>query len=240
MVHRRSISTGPGTDGTATDGTDSDSDSGSVADGETLVFGNQGALWQNAMTWWDHSTGSVWSQPLGEAIAGPLKGATLELLPSQFTTWGAWRDEYPNTLALEAAGSATGFDLKDFLIVVDFADDARGYAVSDLRRIGVANDVVAGVPLAVVSDPSEPERWAVFARELDGVTFDFEMVDGLLTDGATGSTFDPVTGRGLSGPTTDRLLHRLPALTSFPGGGPTSFPVFDAFWPHGEIWRPTP
>ena len=35
--------------------------------GEVLVFGNQGALWGNAMTWWDHETGTVWSQPLGEA-----------------------------------------------------------------------------------------------------------------------------------------------------------------------------
>ncbi len=54
--------------------------------GETLVFGVHGALWGNAMTWWDHSTGSIWSQPLGEAIAGPLKGETVELLPSQFTS----------------------------------------------------------------------------------------------------------------------------------------------------------
>ena len=33
--------------------------------GETLTFGVQGALFMNAMTWWDHTTGSIWSQPLG-------------------------------------------------------------------------------------------------------------------------------------------------------------------------------
>ena len=49
--------------------------------GETLVFGVQGALWMNAMTWWDHATGSIWSQPLGEAIAGPLRGETVQLVP---------------------------------------------------------------------------------------------------------------------------------------------------------------
>lgn len=58
-------------------------------DGEPVLFGNQGALWSNAMTWWDHQTGSIWSQPLGEAIAGPYKGRRLDLLPSTLTTWSA-------------------------------------------------------------------------------------------------------------------------------------------------------
>ena len=207
-------------------------------DEEVLVFGNQGALWNNAMTWWDHDTGSIWSQPLGEALAGPRKGQTLELLPSEFTTWGSWRAEHPHTLALDAPGDATGFDLKDFLIVVDFTDDVRGYPVSDLRRVGVANDVVAGVELAVVSDPADPQGWAVFSRRLDDVVLEFEVVEGILRDVATGSTFDPVTGRGLTGDFKGRLLDRLPALTSFPGGGPTKAPIFDAFWPDGTIWRP--
>jgi hypothetical protein len=29
-----------------------------IVDGEEVVFGNQGALYMNAMTWWDHTTGS--------------------------------------------------------------------------------------------------------------------------------------------------------------------------------------
>jgi hypothetical protein len=55
--------------------------------GETFVFGNQGALFQNAMTWWDHQTQSVWSQVWGQAIAGPLKGTTLELIPASIVPW---------------------------------------------------------------------------------------------------------------------------------------------------------
>ncbi len=206
--------------------------------GEVLVFGNQGALWNNAMTWWDHDTGSIWSQPLGEALAGPRKGQTLELLPSEFTTWSSWRADHPDTLVLDAPGDTTGFDLKDFLIVVDFTDDVRGYPVSDLRRVGVANDVVAGVELAVVSDPADPQGWAVYSRRLDDSVLEFEILDGALHDSTTGSTFDPVSGRGLTGDLRGRFLDRLPALTSFPGGGPTKAPIFDAFWPDGTIWRP--
>ena len=58
--------------------------------GQVLVFGNQGALWGNAMTWFDHGTGSVWSQPLGEAIVGDRKGDVLDVMVSQLTSWGTW------------------------------------------------------------------------------------------------------------------------------------------------------
>jgi hypothetical protein len=54
------------------------------------VFGNQGGLFMNAMTWWDHESESVWSQPWGRAIAGPLKGIELELLPSELVPWETW------------------------------------------------------------------------------------------------------------------------------------------------------
>ena len=84
---------------------------------DTLVFGVHGALWGNAMTWWDHDTGSVWSQPLGEAIAGPRKGETVELLASSFTTWSAWSSDNPDTLALDAPGGNSGFDLGELHIL---------------------------------------------------------------------------------------------------------------------------
>ena len=77
-------------------------------DGAAVVLGNQGHLFGNAMTWWDHETGSIWSQPRGEAILGPLTGARLELWPSTLTTWDAWRTAYPETRALDVPGWATG------------------------------------------------------------------------------------------------------------------------------------
>ena len=73
-------------------------------DAATPVFGNQGALYRGAMTWYDHATGSVWSQPLGAAIAGPQAGRRLALLPAQLTTWGQWRAAHPDTLALAEGG----------------------------------------------------------------------------------------------------------------------------------------
>ncbi len=198
---------------------------------ETLTFGVQGALWGNAMTWWDHSTGSIWSQPLGEAIAGPRKGQTVDLLPSEFTTWGAWRDEHPDTLALDVPAWPSRFDLGDFFLVVDFTDQARAYPVPELRAVGVVNDTVAGVEIAVVSDPTDPERWAVFSRQFGDGVVELEVEGRVLRDTVTGATFDPTKGRALDGPFEGEFLGQLPALTSFPGD-------YGTFWPDGSVWGP--
>lgn len=200
-------------------------------EGETLVFGVHGALWGNAMTWWDHSTGSIWSQPLGEAIAGPRKGQTVELLASEFTTWGAWRDEHPDTLALDAPAGSSGFDLGDFYLVVDFTEQARAYPVPELRRSGVVNDVVAGLEIAVVSDPTDDDRWAVFSRRLGDTVVELEPDGEVLRDAVTGSTFHPTRGFAFDGPLAGEILDLLPGLTSFPDD-------YDTFWPAGTVWEP--
>ncbi len=210
-----------------------------TVEGQVLVFGNQGALWRNAMTWWDHDTGSIWSQPLGEALAGPRKGQRLDLLPSRFTSWRSWSHDHPDTLALDAPGDPTGFDLGDFYVVVDFSVETRAYAISDLRLVGVVNDTVAGVDLAVVVDPRDHDRWAVYGRVIGDTVVDLAVDGRSIIDRTSGSTFDAATGRALDGPLEGATLPRLPALTSFPGGGPTKAPVFEAFWPDGTVWRPS-
>lgn len=94
-------------------------------DGQEIVPGNQGDLFRNAMTWWDHGTGSVWSQPTGTAILGPLEGTRLEQVPSTLTEWGPWRRAHPDTQALDAPGGGSGVDLEEVLIVVSMGPCPR-------------------------------------------------------------------------------------------------------------------
>lgn len=195
-----------------------------------MVFGVHGALWGNAMTWWDHDTGSVWSQPLGEAIAGPRKGETVELLASSFTTWSAWSSDNPDTLALDAPGGNSGFDLGELHIVVDFSEEVRSYAVNDLRRFGVANDVVAGVDVAVVVNPANNQNWNVFARQVGDHIVELEVDGDVLVDTVTGTTFDPARGLPIEGPITE-IMDILPGFTSFPGD-------VETFWPEAVQWQP--
>ena len=201
-------------------------------DGEPEVFGNQGALWGNAMTWWDHSTGSVWSQPKGEAIMGPRRGELLELLPSTLTTWRAWRTAHPETRALDVHAWETGFDLEDMAIVLEIGEEAVGYRIPDVRRRSVVNDVVAGLPVAVVIDPADPDRWAVFSRTLDaGEVVTLGVVDGRVVDVGTGAAVDPSSGVG-SDALAGTQLDRLSAFTIFPRD-------FGTFFPGGVFWEPS-
>ena len=200
-------------------------------DGEELILGNHGALYQNAMTWWDHATGSVWSQPLGEAIAGPLKGERLELLPSTLTRWDDWRAAHPGTLALNAGGGGGGFDLDAMVLVVDFTTDTVAVPVADLREVGVANTTVAGVELAVVLDPASEDRWTVLSRRLDDRVVTLAVVDDQLVDRETGTVWDPVRGRALEGPLHGEFLDLLPGFTAFPRD-------YRIFWPGGRVWEP--
>lgn len=201
-------------------------------DGREVVFGNQGALFGNAMTWWDHDTGTVWSQPLGEAIVGPRAGATIELLPSQLTSWVAWRDAHPDTLALDAPAGRAGIVLAEEVIVVEFAGDAAAYPITALRESGLANDIVGGAPIAVVVDPSDPQRWAVFSRTLDDRTVELEIRFDRLVDRETQTVWDPVRGIGLDGPLAGEILDLLPGVPAFERDVPT-------FWPTARFWPPS-
>lgn len=199
-------------------------------EGETLVFGVHGALLGNAMTWWDHDTGSIWSQPTGTAVAGPRKGQQLELLPVSFTDWESWIGAHPDTLALDAPGGATGFDLEALYIVVDFTAEAVAYPVVDLQRRGVINDTVADLEIAVVSDPQDSRSWRVLSRRLDDRVVELTVNGVRLVDRETGTTWDPVTGIGIDGELAGQVLDVLPALTSFPDD-------YDTFWPDGRVWE---
>ncbi len=195
--------------------------------GKTLVFGNQGDLFGNAMTWWDHETGSVWSQPRGEAILGPRTGARLELLSSTLTHWGSWLESHPETVALKASDLVDWpalFALEQMAIVVDLGSEAAAYEIPELREKGIINDVLAGIEIAVVIDPDDQERWAVFSRRLDDTVVELVLSEEGLVDTVSGTVFDPFVGVGRSGALADQNLDKLPSFTIFPNHFGTFYP----------------
>lgn len=180
-------------------------------EGEEIVLGNQGDLYQTAMTWWDHGTGSVWSQPRGEAILGPLAGTRLDLMSSTLTDWATWRERHPDTLALDAAGAPTGFELEEMVVVVELGGEAVGYPIPQVRQVGVVNDTVGGEPVAVVAG----RGWAVFSREVGGRVVELTREGDRLVDSKTGSTWEAARGQPVAGPLGEPLAV-LPAFTEFP------------------------
>ena len=77
-----------------------------LINGKRFTFGVTGKLYKNGIVMYDRDTESLWSQILQEAIAGPMSGTKLAMLPAQHTTWRQWRSEHPDTLVLSPE---TGF-----------------------------------------------------------------------------------------------------------------------------------
>lgn len=68
--------------------------------GQTSRFGVSGLLYNSDLLLYDEATESLWSQILGKAITGPLKGRKMSLLPAEYTTWADWRQRHPDTQVL--------------------------------------------------------------------------------------------------------------------------------------------
>lgn len=124
--------------------------------GSTLVFGNQGALYKGAMTWYDHETGSVWSQPTGEAIAGPLAGVSLELIPSQLTTWRQWLQANPHSLVLSPPSPASPYagrkPGKDHVVGVVVNGHGIAWPYLEIVDAGSISAAIGGVDIRVSFD----------------------------------------------------------------------------------------
>jgi len=195
-------------------------------DGQEIVLGNHGALWANAMTWYDHETGSIWSQPIGEAILGPLKGAKLDLLPSTLTRWSDWKAAHPDAFALDAPSRRSGVDLDAMAIVVELNSDSMAFPIASVRAAGVANDEVDGVPIAVTVDATG-DNWAVFSRRLDRQLVELAPISQELVEVGGEGRWNPTTGFGLGD--TAENLDLLPGFTSYPDD-------YWTFFPDGSIW----
>ncbi len=143
-------------------------------DDETHLFGNAGGLYKYAMTWWDHKTISIWSQPTGRALAGPLKGTELGLLPSQMTSWANWRTTYPYTLAMVNSYSQLGFQRQkfdtDFVIGLVVAGLSKAYHYEDVASENMLNDWIGEFPVLIWAANDD---YRTYLRTVDGKTLTF-------------------------------------------------------------------
>ena len=196
------------------------------------TFGNAGALVMNAMTWYDHETQSVWSQPVGLAFRGPLKGTQLELLPFQLTTWSNWVESYPDTLVMvndvnRLGNIRQGFQ-PNFVIGLIIDDQAKAYYYEDVEAAGVINDTLAEVPIIVWAENND---YTAYIRKLGDQTLTFKIDNGLLVDQETGSVWDISRGLAKDGPLAGEGLQPVPSLSSYDW-------AFRDFYPGADFYQP--
>ena len=61
----------------------------------------------NALVMYDHQTRTLWSQFLRKGVKGPLAGVEFEVIPVTQTTWSAWKELHPDTVALRKFSSGS-------------------------------------------------------------------------------------------------------------------------------------
>ena len=168
----------------------------------------------NAMTWFDHETESIWSQPWGRALEGDHKGVELFLLPSQITTWSSWRAEHPETLAmtsdLDRVGARQRFN-SDFVIGIVLDETAKAFYYQDVANKTVVNEFLEEIPILLWAADN---NYHAFNRQVEGQTLSFELSDGKLIDSETGSTWDMSRGLASEGPLAGKSLQAIPSLSS--------------------------
>ena len=209
-----------------------------LIDGAEYTFGVSGKLIMNVLVMYDRQTDSLWSQLIGEAVDGPLKGTKLEFVPSWQTTWSDWKAQYPDTLALDKGfggsrdpytsyynssssgviGQSTIDDrlyAKEFVIGLEQDGEAVAYPFGVLNEIPVVNDQVGDQQVLVVFN-ADTGTGVVFDRQVDGQALTFSLAEGrTLTDAETGTLWDGLTGLALEGPLAGETLTRLKSTASF-------------------------
>jgi hypothetical protein len=209
-----------------------------IIDGEEYTFGVSGKLIMNVLVMYDRQTDTLWSQLLGEAVDGPLKGTKLEFVPSWQTTWADWKDQHPDTIALEKGyrgsrdpytgyynssssgviGQSTIDDrlyVKEFVVGVEQDGEAVAYPFGVLNDEPVVNDKVGVQPVLVVFN-AETGTGVVFDRRVNDQILTFSLIDGVtLKDSETGTLWDGLTGQALDGELAGETLTRLKSTASF-------------------------
>ena len=189
-----------------------------VWEGQTLTLGVQGALYKGAQTWWDHETGSIWSQVFGEALEGPLDGARLKPVVASLTPWGSWLEQHPTTLVLKQRLSLSapnsGFHNqrlpKDIWVIgVERDGAAAGFYFDETARLGVQQAVVGDTPVVAFAE-GESRLVRTYEARIGGRRLTFSAEGTELIDRETGSRWDALRGRAVAGPLGGTILMPIP------------------------------
>ena len=190
-------------------------------DDRVLTFGVSGLLWGQSLIMYDLETRSYWSQILGQAMEGPLKGKKLTPIPSVLATWQEWSQRHPDGTVVTLNRNIDAYDrslyaghLHRYVLGIGDGDKkAKAWALDQLARDPVRNDRWQDRPVVVVFDSSSFMA-RLFDATVDGKTLTFHLSDGQLEDDQTGSRWDPITGEAVAGPLQGKRLTLLPTIVS--------------------------
>jgi hypothetical protein len=181
----------------------------------------------------DEETGTYWQQISGRAIAGPLRGKQLQLVPFDELTFATWKTEEPRgTVLKDVPQYASDYAKKDWdvrmrraPVVIHFAEHgikdrdimvgvqaggaSRAFPYERVLKEKLVKDRVGTEPVLLVVGPD----WQSIRVFRTGE--DFYRIDaGILMDAPTGSEWN-FQGCAVSGKEKGVCLERIAAVKDY-------------------------
>ena len=238
--------------------------------GEVLRFGVSGLLRNSDLVMWDDRSVSLWQQVTGEAIVGDHAGTFLTPVPTAIVSFGEFAEAYADGRSLSqdlGFGIPYGFNpyqgyssrsqpypffdgsvdpryrALDRVVGVNVAGAAAAYPFPLLTELGVVNDEVGGVPVAVfwggdtadaldtglVREGKAIGTGVAYVRKADNRELTFEKVGDMFRDIETGSTWT-LLGEAISGPLAGTRLEIAVHRNDF-------WFAWGAFYPEGRVFE---
>jgi hypothetical protein len=226
-----------------------------TVNGRSLDFGTTGRLRFSNLLMYDRQTESWWQQASGDAVVGELTGSQLTFLPASIVSWAEAREAFPQAQVLSretgfprsyGRNPYIGYDSitsSPFLFsgetpdqlpamarvtTVELNGEAVAYPNAVLQELGVVNDTVGGVEVAVFWQPGLASALdsaeiaagqdvganGVFARQINGQTLTFSLVDGQIRDEQTNSVWN-IFGEAVSGELAGEMLTAVVKVDHF-------------------------
>ena len=190
----------------------------------------------------DEETGTYWQQISGIAIAGPLAGRRLEMIPFDELTFALWKSEEPEGTVLRDVAAYTseyapkdwdvymrraptvlsyrqpGLAPRDLMLGVHAAGASRAFPYDTVLREKMVEDRIGGEPIMLVVG-SDNQSVRAFRRRIPGGAAVPEFYrepreDALLLDDATGSRWD-FRGCAVAGKSQGICLDRIEAIKDY-------------------------
>ena len=217
-------------------------------------FGVSGLLYNSNLVMYDKRTDSYWPQMSLVCAAGSRRGENLSTSNMMETTWGTWRQLYPQTLAVS---SDTGYDrnyyeypygnyktnnaiffpiensintlpAKSRVLAIIEEETSKAFVISDFVTFSIHHTNVGGTPIVIFG--SSVHNFAM-AYETDK---EFQLKSGEISSGdlvfediETGSEWN-IFGESTSGVHTGQNLEKANSMIAF------WFSVA-AFYPETEV-----
>jgi hypothetical protein len=208
---------------------------GREAGGLVLTFHLAGINNQNFLMR-DEETGTFWQQISGRAVAGPMAGTQLRLIPSDELTFGLWKTEEPGGTVMEDVAGYTaeyspedwdvkmakrptvlsfpehGFGQRDLMLGVHVGGEARAFPDDRVIAERLVKDIVGGREILLVVGP---DLKSVRGFEASGDFYRItEGSESVMMDAATGSRWN-FKGCAVSGPAQGQCLGRVEVIADY-------------------------